>query len=236
LYDVGNPEGIIKFLIPFLNEKVLTAMKIDLLLDFNSAKEMTAQESLRRFVIRGQSLSGMLMQQKNELLVPSVARGISICLDYGVLGVNPVLYPDSARKLRESNRSDRIIPEAVVKVMEAGKCWYSLKFNNELEKLVRTEAVQNLVQILNSITAIIAVYPDISYAINWYKLLKAINDNLDSNFQILLSEEDFKKQIEQAAQMKQAALAIEAGKAGSEIQKNSAQAAKSNQEAQNVGR
>lgn len=234
LYDVGNPEGILKFLIPYLNEKIVTAAKVDILLDFSSAKEMSATESLQKYIIRGKSLSGMLMQQKNELLVPTFGRGISICLDFGVLGVDPKLQPDRAKELREGGRSARVIPEAVLKVMESGRPWYTLKFNNELEKLVRTETIQNLVQLLNSIAAIANLYPEIVLAINWYKLLKAINDCLDSNSQILLSEKEFKDRILELAKQKQTAMALEAGKAGSEIKKNSSQADKNTREAQAV--
>lgn len=236
LYDVGNPEGIIKFLIPYLNEKIVTAAKVDILLDFSSAKEMSATESLQKYSIRGKSLSGMLMQQKNEQLIPTCSRGISICLDFGILGVNPRLHPDSAQKLRERGESKRIIPEAVLKVMESGRPWYTLKFNNELEKLIRTEAIQNLLQLLNAIAAIMALYPAIAAAVNWYKLLKAINDNLDSNSQILLTEKEFKAEMEKLAEQQRVALALQAGQAGAQIKKDSTQADKNKQEAQNAGK
>jgi len=234
LYDVGNPEGIIKFLIPYLNDKVTTAFKVDALLDFNSAKDMTATESLQRYAIRGKSLSGMLQQQKIECLEPITKRSISILQNLGELGVDPSLDVRRANALNERGKTERVIPEAVLEVMRSGRPWYELKWNNELEKLTRTEAVQNLVQILQTIIAIAGVYPDIIEAVNWYKLLKEINDNLDYNNQLLMSENDFKEKIAAIAQQRALALQIQAGEAGGKIQKDTASANKMNKEAQNV--
>lgn len=236
LYDVGNPEGIIKFLIPYLNDKITTAFKVDALLDFSSAKEMTATESLQRYAIRGKSLSGMLQQQKVECLEPNTKRSISVLAIMGELGVDPTTDRARAASLTERGKTNRIIPEAVLEVMRSGRPWYELKWNNELEKLTRTEAVQNLVQILQSIIAIAGVYPDIIQAINWYKLLKEINDNLDYNSQIMISEKDFKAKMQAMAEQRALAMQVQAGQAGAQIQKDTASANKQNKEAEYVGR
>lgn len=234
LYDVGDPSGIIQFLIPYLNDKITTAFKVDALLDFNSAKDMTATESLQRYAIRGKSLTGILQQQKIEMLEPISHRSISILLELGELGVNPRLDTARAKALEQRGKPERVIPEAVLEVMKAGRPWYELKFNNELEKLTRTEAVQNLVQILQSIAAIAGLYPAIIEAVDWYKLLKDINDNLDYNNQILLSADEFKGKMAQLAQMKEAAMMLQAGQAAAGIQKDTSQADKNKREAQNA--
>lgn len=236
LHDVGDPSGIVEFLIPYLNEKIVTAFKIDALLDFSSAKEMTATESLQRYAIRGKSLSGLLTQQKIELLEPLVRRAVSILLDLGELGVDPKLQAERAAKLMELGKSERIIPESVQRVIDEGRPWYEIRFNNELEKLTRTESVQALVQVLQAITGIAALYPTIIEAVDWYKLLKDFNDNLDANSQIMFTETEFKAKVEAAAKAQQAAMALQAGQMGADIQKNTAQANKSNKEAQNVGK
>lgn len=237
LHDVGDPSGIIKFIIPYLNEKIVTAFKIDALLDFSSAKNMTATESLQRYAIRGKSLSGMLTQQKNELLIPLVDRSISILMGLNELGINPKMDEEKARQYKETPKlKSRIIPQAVLDVIESGKPWFEIKFNNELEKLTRTEAVQNLIQVLNAIMAIFNIHPEITLAVDWYKLLKDINDNLDSNNQILYSAEEFKTKVEKAAQAKQLALQMQAGQAGADIQAKAAQAGKLGAETQQIKR
>lgn len=234
IHDVGDPSGIVKFILPYLNEKITTAFKVDALLDFNNAKEMTAREALQRYAIRGQALSGMLGRQKNERLVPDVRRAISILYEMGELGVDPTVDPKRANALIKRNLAGRVIPEAVLQVIKSGRPWYELTFNNELEKLTRTETVQNLVQVLNAITAISAVFPDIIHAVDWYKLLKDINDNLDYNNQILISDKEFKKVMAQISADKRAAMMLQAGQAGAATMKDAAQANKNNAEAANA--
>ncbi len=235
IHDVGDPSGIVQFLIPYLNEKITTGFKVDALLDFNNAKDMTATESLQRFAIRGKSISGMLQQQKVEGLEPTCKSAISNLMEMGELGVNPENDKTRAAALRKRGKAERVIPDAVLEIMAAGRPWYELKFNNEMEKLMRTEAVQNLMQILQAITVIASVYPDIIQAVNWYKLLREINDNLDYNSQIMISENDFKAQVAATAQARATAMQLQAGAAGASMQKDAAAANKTNREAQVVG-
>jgi len=231
IHDVGNPEAILNFLVPYLNEKIVTAFKVDALLDFSSAKEMTATESLQRFAIRGKSLAGFLLQQKNEGLVPTTKRSVSLLLAMGELGINPLKEEARADILRQT-KPERVIPEAVLKVIESGRPWYEIKWNNELEKLTRTETVQNLIQMIQAITAVAALYPQIVAAVDWYKLLKDINDNLDYNSQILISADDFKAEIEKSAKAQEAQMMMQAGQTGAQIQKDQASANKSNKDAE----
>lgn len=232
IVDVGDPSAILSFLVPYLNEKIVTAFKVDALLDFSAAKEMTATESLQRFAIRGKSLAGFLLQQKNEMLVPTTKRAIGLLESMGELGINPKTERERAESLMAVGRGERVIPAQVLEVMESGKPWFELKFNNELEKLVRTENVQALIQMIQAITAVAALYPQIVMAVDWYKLLKDINDNLDYNSQIMLSADDFKNEIQQAAQAQQQAMALQAGTVGAKIQKDTAQANKTNRDAE----
>jgi hypothetical protein len=234
LHDVGDPSEIIKFLIPYLNEKIATAFKVDALLDFDSAKEMTATESLQRYAIRGKSLSSMLVRQKTELLEPLMRRALSILHNIGELGVDPTQAKGHAAALVQQGKQARVIPKAVLDCIEKGRPWYEFKFNNELEKLTRTEAVQALVQVLQTITAIAAVYQDIIEAVDWYKLLKEINDNLDDNNQILLDEKAFKAKIAAVAQQRAAAMQAQAAEQGSGALLNAARANKTTKEASNV--
>lgn len=234
LFDVGDPSKLVQLIIPYLNEKVATAFKIDTLLDFASAKDMTATESMQRYAIRGKSLAGMLQQQKVELLEQLSKRCVSILWDMGELGVNPRTMQDAARRLKGLNKTERIIPESVIDVAESGRPWYEIKFNNELEKMTRTEAIQALVQVIQAVTGIASLFPQIIEAVDWYKLLKDVNSNLDANNQILLSETAFKKKLADIANQQRAAVAAQMGQAGAQIQKDVAQGNKANAEARNA--
>lgn len=198
MQDVGDPSALVNWLVPYLNEKIATAFKIDILLDFSANSDMTATESLQRFSIRGRSLSGMILQQKTELFEPLIRRCVSICMKKGVLGVDPT---DEARiaEIIESGRQERIVPDAVVECIKEGKPWYKIKFNNDVDKLGQGEKVEDLLKLINVITALMAVNPQIASAINWYKLLADVTKALGLKDNIV-SENEFKKQIEAQAQ------------------------------------
>lgn len=232
LHDVGDPSGIIQFLMPYLKDAITTGFKIDALLDMNTDGTMTATEALQRYNIRGKSLAGMLGMQKVERLIPDARRGISICWDSGVLGVDAALDTTRAGALKKAGRIERIIPKEVLQVVKAGKPWYKLRWNNELEKLVRTEQIQALIQLIQAITAIAALYPMIVQAVNWYQMLKDLNDALDYNNQILVTEQEFKKIIAQAAAERSAMMQIQAAEGMAKTQQAGSVANKNNSEAQ----
>lgn len=234
MYDVGDPSALIQYLIPYLNEKIATAFKIDTLLDFSTAKEMTATESLQRYAIRGKSLAGMLQQQKCELWDVLVPRCISILWGLGELGVNPVTNPEMAQRLSARGLSGRIIPQAVLDVANSGRPWYKIRYNNEIEKLTRTEAIQSLTQVLQAIAAIGGMYPQIVEAVDWYRLLDDINNNLDANNQILIGAQAFKDKMAAAAQQQQAIIAAQAGMMAADAGQKASQANKNNAEAARV--
>lgn len=231
LFDVGNPAPLMQMLIPYLNEKILSAFKIDALLDFNQSGDMTATESMQRYSIRAKSLAGILTQQKTELLAPLVKRCVSILGQLEQLGADPRTMGERVELLRKMGRQERIIPPEVLRVIQDGRPWFEIRFNNEMERMTRTEALQSLIQILNAVTAIAPLNPQIIEAVDWYRLLDDINNNLDANNQILIGADAFKEKMAAMAQMQQGMLAMQAGQAGAQIQKDMAGANKSNSEA-----
>ena len=209
LHEVGDPTGIINYLIPYLNEKITTGFKVDLLLDFNSAKDMTATESMQRFIIRGKSLSSLLQQQKVEMIEPTIHRSVSLCDRVGLMGVDPTINTEGAKRLKEMNRGDVIIPEAVLELKRQGKRWYKIKFNNELDKLSRTEAVENILQVINLVGAIAGLYPIIVQAIDWFKLVDDLNTYLGLDY--VIKADEFKAIVIADAEAKRQAMEAEVG-------------------------
>lgn len=206
MQDVGDPNQLVQWLVPYLNEKVATAFKIDILLDFSAQSDMTATESLQRFSIRGRSISGMIMQQKTELFEPLIRRCVSICMEKGVMGISPD-NTKAVKDLINKGKRERIIPDAVIECIKDGKEWYKIHFNNEVDRLGKTEKVDDLLKLLNVIQVMMVVNPQISAAINWYALLNDVSDALGLKHNIV-SEKEFKAQIaaqaEQQAQLMQA--------------------------------
>jgi hypothetical protein len=218
IYDVGDPTPLVSYLIPYLNEKIATGFKTDILLDFASAKDMTATESMQRYAIRGRSLSGIIGQQKSELLDVLIERNLQIEDDLGLVGIDPDLNPEEAQRMRELNNSNVIIPEVVLKRMRENKKWYKIRYNNELERLTKTEKLERIMQMINGISMLASLNSQILGAIDFYAMLKDVNEALGMTY--IKSEEDFKAIVAQQAEMQAQAMAIQAGQAGSEIAKN----------------
>ena len=222
MQDVGDPSSIVNWLVPYLNEKVATAFKIDILLDFAQNSNMTATESLQRYSIRGKSIAGMILQQKMELFEPLIRRCVSICMDHGVLGIDPT-DGETIAKLQSLGRTDAIIPDAVVECIRENKSWYKIKFNNEVDKIGKTDKVDDLLKMLNFVTALMSVNPDIAMAIDWYGLLKDASEamNLQHN---IVSLNKFKKEIADKAQQQAQLMQAQTGQLQAQANKDNAMA------------
>lgn len=221
IYDVGDITPLANLMLPLLKEEITTGFKIDTLLDFSSAKEMTATESMQRFVIRGKALSGMLLQQKitQEQLHN---RCITLLMDNGLLGVNPVTDKEKAEVLRRS-LPERIIPDAVLRVMQSGKKWYKLRYNNELEKLTRTQKFDSLNQMMQGAMATMQVAPESRLAYKWYDINKAYAENTDNQW-LLLEEDEYNAAVANERQQQAAMMQAQMAEQGSKAAKNMAQA------------
>lgn len=208
LQDIGDPSAIINFLLPYLNEKLATAFKVDLLLDFSAASNMTATESLQRYSIRNKSILGLIIQQINDVYIPTLNRAISILWDMGKFGVFP--NDELAVQFMKRGLTSRIVPDAVLECVKNGKPWFKIVFNNEVEKISHTDKIDNLTQLLNIMQALLAVNPQLAQAVDWFKLLQDVSGALGFDTAIM-SELEFKKQMqaqaEQQAQMQQMQMA-----------------------------
>lgn len=215
LYDTGDPTALVSFLIPYLNEKIATGFKTDILLDFASAKDMTATESLQRYAIRGRSLSGLISQQKNEMLIPLVTRNVQLEDDMGLSGIKPT-DTQAVKEYKRRDQAQRIIPDAVMAAMEAGKPWFKIRFNNELERLNKTEKLERVMQLINGIAMLANLNPQILQAVEWYKLMEDINEALGMNY--IKDEDEFKAIVAQQAKVQEQAMLLQAGQGVADIQ------------------
>lgn len=227
--DVGNPAALIQFLLPHLKEIITTSSGIDKMLDFNANGQMTATESMQRYVIRGKALLTVSIQQKAELLEPLICRCVGILLRNDAIGVNKNKYPDIFERV-QSIRPDMIIPDAVIEVLESGKPFFDIVYNNELENLTKTETIEKLLKAIQACQAIAGMYPQIINSVDWYGLYEMFINTLSIDKKMLIGADEFKAGIEQQAQMQQQAMMLQAGQAGSEALKNVSEADKNNRE------
>lgn len=216
MYDTGDPTALVNFLIPYLNEKIATGFKVDVLLDFAAEGGRTATEMMQRSVIRGKSIAGICGQQKAEMLDVVVERCIQIEDDNGLAGINPFENQAGAEAATKANRAQIVIPEEVLKAMRLGKRWYKIRYNNELERMSKTQEIERIIQCLNGLSMMASMNPQILEAVDFYTMWKDVNKAIGSSY--FTNEQEFKDKIAEQAQMQRTAMALQAGQAGADIQ------------------
>lgn len=209
LSQAGDISAVVNFLLPELKKDITNIYKIDQLLDFNSATQMTATESSYRMSIRGKSINGILSQQKAECIEPLVHRSISIIQEsklYGnILNEMPETTEEEFNEKQRVIESGEYIPEQIVQCMRDGKRWYKIKFNGELEKLCNNEIYQAIGQFLQYFQAILQIKPELANALNDYDFIDLIQEvsNLANN-KLIKPKTQYNEILENIQQQQQA--------------------------------
>ena len=229
---------MIQFLIPELKNQVTSAMKTDIMLDFNSAKQMTAQEAMARMSLRSQSLSAMLKQQEDELLQPLFRRVLNTLYDLGEVGIDMDTITDDAEKARLEQvvRLDpsRQIPEEVKQAIAAGRDWFSIEFNNELTRVIKGQKIQQYNQFLQALMFAGQIRPEVVQAFDAYGYVERIQDILGIDQALMIDPKEFKKQMESQAATAAAGNAVNTANTSADTNAKNAKANKDNTEAGNV--
>lgn len=209
LSQAGDISAVVNFLIPELKKDITNIFKIDQLLDYNTATQMTATESSYRMSIRGKSISGILSQQKAECIEPLVFRSISIIQDCGLYGKDLDKMPEITEEdIAEKQRvfeAGEFIPQEIVKCINDGKKWYNVKFNGELERLCNAEIYEAFGRFLQYLQAVLQIKPELVNALNEYDIINLIQEvsNLANN-KLIKSKTQYNEIIKQIQEAQQA--------------------------------
>jgi hypothetical protein len=106
-------------------------------------------------------------------------------------------------------------------VYNKGQSWFDIKYNNEMERLTKTDNVEKLTQLLQGIMAIAQMKPEYLDMVDWYEIVKQyaeITDNSDK----IMSRDEFEAVMQQNAQAQQQMMQAELMKKGSEAERNMA--------------
>lgn len=207
--QAGDISAVVNFLLPELKKDITNIFKIDQLLDFNTATQMTATESSYRMSIRGKSINGILSQQKAECIEPLVFRSISIIQDCGLYGKDLNKMPEmTEEQITEKQRvfeANEFIPQEIVKCIDDGKRWYNVKFNGELERLCNAEIYEAFGRFLQYLQAILQIKPELVNALNDYDTISLIQEvsNLANN-KLIKSKTQYNEIIKQIQEAQQA--------------------------------
>jgi hypothetical protein len=231
LSDVKDVSGTINFLFPYMKDQISDSFKTDALMDFNSAKEMTATESLQRMRIRANVLRGILTQEKNESLIPLIDRSISLLLQLGILGLKPTDDPKLLEARREVSPQS-IIPDVVARYMSEGKSWYKIEFTNELAKLSKTEQMDGINQMLMILQFLSGMDQTIVMGTDNYKILDMVNEIMNNDPKLLIGDKKFQERVAEMQKQQQVAAGLEAAESMANTKKTQAGAVKDERQSQ----
>lgn len=237
IHDVGDITAMAQFLIPELKNQVTSAMKTDIMLDFNSAKEMTAQEAMARMSLRSQSLAAMLKQQEDELLQPLFRRNLNLMYEMGEAGIDldKVSDEQEQRRLQELllRQPHRAIPEEVKMAKAQGRDWFVIEFNNELTRVIKGQKIQQYTQFLQALLFAAQANPEVIKTFDAYKYVKDIQEILGISQSLIIDEKQFKKALEDAAAQNGVANAAQLTNIQADTNAKNAKANKDTMEANN---
>lgn len=234
LSDVKDVSGIINFLFPYIQNQISDAFKTDALMDFNNNKEMTATEAFQRMKIRANVLRGVLNQEKNESMLPTIETSISLLLQMGLLGSKPT-DNIAVEQAAENNAAHTVIPQKVFDFMNQGKIWYKIKFKNELAKLAKTEQMEGVQQLLMVVGALAQYDPKILAAVKSFNILDATNGFLNNPTEFLETEKVYKDMVAQMMQQAQNQNQLDNMNTVSQVGKNVSSAKKDQKDAERTG-
>lgn len=161
IFEIGDRVDLSQIFprIEGLEQSIAQHFALDRLLDFNNQTQMTATETVERAQIRDNALSSIINRQIAELFQPLVERSFSLMLKNDRLGV----VSGSAEHLAAEALGEEVqlIPEEVVRRLEAGKSSFEVRFTTAAARLASTEELNGLVQLTQYYQTLVQTNPEI---------------------------------------------------------------------------
>lgn len=214
-----------------LKEDIFNAFFADRLTDLNSNQRMTAEEVRIRNEMRGQSLNTIYARQIAELFTPLIERVFNILFDIGWLGV--IEGSIEHQIAMQKGQNPYIIPDQIAQLMVSGQNVFRIKFISPAARTMQAEEVQGMEATVFTAIKIAAESGDTSILdnIDFDIFIRRYNDLKGGASDIIRSLDDVSKiradRAQNQAQMQQ----MQAQQIGAEIEKDTAQARKSNTQA-----
>lgn len=157
LFDVGNLQDIYPIAESLVND-ITKAFFIDALMDLNNDKRMTLGEAQMKDRIRGEGLNSVFKRQETEFFSPFVNTCCAALDEDGLLGVERG-SPEEA-KLLEQGLVPIYMPVDVLKAKKRGQKIFKIKYISPASRIMRTEELQGLTQLLDINMAAAPIFPD----------------------------------------------------------------------------
>lgn len=197
-----------------LKESIGEHFNIDRLLDFNNQTQMTLGEAQMRNTIRSESLGSLFGRQINELFTPMTERSVAIMFRAGKLGV--IAGSNEEKALTQLGQKPKVIPDAVAKLIAAGKDFYKLKYLTPAARMMETSEADGVMRTWEFALQVAPARPEILDNLDPDASLQLIGRSMGAP-SIAFVDEKTVEEIRKARAQAQAAQAkLEAMKTGGE--------------------
>lgn len=177
-----------------LVNQIMSHFFVDRLLDLNNQTRMTLGEAQIRNEMRSESLGSIYNRQIREGLTPAIERTVSILFDAGELGV--IEGSEKYKMLVAQGKEPLIIPPEVVEALGKGEDFYEIKYISPAARVLRSEELRGIMNTWQFCGAYAAIEPELMLKLNKERSIELINELGGASDEILLSREDFEKEIQ----------------------------------------
>lgn len=225
IYTVGELQSA-KEQQEMYKQAVSQAFFLDRLLDFNNQVQMTAYETSIRNRMRGESLASIFARLETEVYTPLIERAFNILFRKGMLGVVHTNFSDKLKTLwdRILGRDPIVIPEPVLKAINAGLDVFEIEYISPAKRFMQTEKLQGYLNVAEFIAKVGPAMPDVIDIIDDDKLVRGVAEYNGVGDEILRTKDEVEEIRKAGAQQAMDASGLESGKGLSEIMRNVAQA------------
>lgn len=157
LFDVGNLQDIYPIAESLVND-ITKAYFIDALMDFNDGKRMTLGEAQIKDRIRGEGLNSVFKRQETECFSPFVNTCCAMLDEDGLMGVERGSPEED--KLLNQGIFPIYMPADVIAAKKRGQKIYKIKYISPASRIMRTEELQGVTQLLDINMAAAPVFPE----------------------------------------------------------------------------
>jgi hypothetical protein len=174
--------------------------------------------------MRKQALTNVFVKQITELYIPLIGRVFNMLWIRNRFGFVKGSKEWLAFKIMNGGRDPVTIPNAVIRLAQAGSPVYRIQFLSPAARILRQEELNGIMQLVQTTIEVAPVHQPITDIMNWDRTYKAIQDLSGASTKVLNSAEEIQQLRNMRAQQQQAQIQAEMQSQGALTAKHAAQA------------
>lgn len=173
LYTVGQFSDV-AVLIERLEDTISDHFMIDILLDLNNEKEMTAREYMGRQAVRQKALRSVITRLLTELFNRLLERCFNIGLRKGRYGYAEGSAEAVAWQAANPGKEMKIIPQKIVDMQGSGQRVYRIRYMTPAAREAEAEQAQGIMNLLEVFGQVAEADPTVKDLLNMERTLKKL--------------------------------------------------------------